>query len=870
MSMGRPPKQKGLKEYLVNPRTRFLFSDAAEFREVFKKGEDHIYLTRAEGGKRLGKGTFRIIGHLPQKHNQKRDEYEQEKAGGGMSRFLRGGPLEASRMRYDAGSYPGFHLIVHTQDGKRQEFYLTSESRYGKGSLVYGTVTIPSKKNRQLVVCPVRLGHFGVSASKPGQYKLSLQKPKTMCGVSFIKAGHVGEETGKKWDEKSQTVKAAESGDIYISEAESSYFYAAQGIDLLSVQDVEVSASENQTRAWSNPADAMTGNETLEGYETIDSVNVDLSSNQPIMNLGAEDGVAAPDYDPEDYSVVTNPNDYNPKAMPDQYCAEDIPVAEGTSLKGYEPVDSVLEEAPIGHGVTQNFGGEGLEDFDPVASVVVEPPLGHGAPQWYAEGDDPQPPEPEGVTGQDGPSADPTNSNFTAQGYDDREDESIGMRHRGGHKQSRKDRRDEAAGMERHGGRRKYSNVGTMDLSAENLSRGSKSSFWRGKGGHLYALDNRGRFITHNAEFSKGKGGRNYARHGKGSRKGGRIITHDTESFSADLKKLEKEMGCDLCGGDLIKIENSEGQLFYYCPNEESPNDEEEACNDGHGSAEGKWITPDGMYYNGVVGSIDEPKSAHLRSPCSECDNWYVVSENYCGTKKRWGPCIECPNCCECYTCETCDKKVDGYETPERECNSCSAIVCNNCIIYDDKEDTMLCNDCHKKSLSAESAFDKLEGTIEDEYLEKGYSPKKAKQIAGGAAYKAGVRSHGGGKKGKAWMRRAAKRGMKAEAGYIGDMTLEGYQPMDSIEVDRSSYQPTQDYGAEAGYIGDMTLEGYQPIDSVEVDRSSYQPTQDYGADFTLEKPVTTGFLVSLGAFCFAGAAILGTVLLGSLLMKDE
>ena len=255
-----------------------------------------------------------------------------------------------------------------------------------------------------------------------------------------------------------------------------------------------------------------------------------------------------------------------------------------------------------------------------------------------------------------------------AQGYDDKMDESLGMRHRGPHKQSLKDRRDESKGMEKSMGRRPYSNVGTMDLSAENLSRGSKSSFWRGKGGHLYALNNKGEIITHNAE----------------------------------------------------------------------------------------------------------------------------------------------------------------------------------------------------------SAFDKLEDTIEEQYLDKGYSPERAEKIAGGAAYNIGVRAHGGGKKGKAWMRRAAKRGMKAEAGYIGDMTLEGYQPIDSIEVDRSSYQPTQDYGAEAGYIGDMTLEGYQPMDSIEVDRSSYQPTQDYGADFQLEKPVTTGFMLSLGAFCFAGAATLATVLLGSLLMRDE
>ena len=38
---------------------------------------------------------------------------------------------------------------------------------------------------------------------------------------------------------------------------------------------------------------------------------------------------------------------------------------------------------------------------------------------------------------------------------------------------------------------------------------------------------------------------------------------------------------------------------------------------------------------------------------------------------------------------------------------------------------------------------------------------------------------------------------MAAESGYYGDMNLKNYTPMDSVEVDRSSYQPTQDYGAE-------------------------------------------------------------------------
>jgi hypothetical protein len=48
------------------------------------------------------------------------------------------------------------------------------------------------------------------------------------------------------------------------------------------------------------------------------------------------------------------------------------------------------------------------------------------------------------------------------QGYDDEMDESLGMRHRGPHKQSFKDRRDEAAAMDKKTGR-KYHDVGTMD-----------------------------------------------------------------------------------------------------------------------------------------------------------------------------------------------------------------------------------------------------------------------------------------------------------------------------------------------------------------------------------------------------------------------
>lgn len=48
------------------------------------------------------------------------------------------------------------------------------------------------------------------------------------------------------------------------------------------------------------------------------------------------------------------------------------------------------------------------------------------------------------------------------QGYNDRLDESLGMRHRGRHSQSMKDRRDESKGMEKSRGKRAYSGDRSM------------------------------------------------------------------------------------------------------------------------------------------------------------------------------------------------------------------------------------------------------------------------------------------------------------------------------------------------------------------------------------------------------------------------
>ena len=72
------------------------------------------------------------------------------------------------------------------------------------------------------------------------------------------------------------------------------------------------------------------------------------------------------------------------------------------------------------------------------SSAVVS---GRGVPQWYGSAE---------------------------QGYNDKMDESLGMRHRGSHKQSMKDRRDEASAMDKMHTRmgRKYDDVSTMDAQS--------------------------------------------------------------------------------------------------------------------------------------------------------------------------------------------------------------------------------------------------------------------------------------------------------------------------------------------------------------------------------------------------------------------
>ena len=94
--MGRKPIQEPRKEYLENARTSFLFSTPAEYRECFAEMSEK-YLTPAIKGTRLGKKTFRVVVHLPNKHHNDRDNYLAKMKGNWIDRTSGRVPSPAPR-----------------------------------------------------------------------------------------------------------------------------------------------------------------------------------------------------------------------------------------------------------------------------------------------------------------------------------------------------------------------------------------------------------------------------------------------------------------------------------------------------------------------------------------------------------------------------------------------------------------------------------------------------------------------------------------------------------------------------------------------------------------------------------------------------
>ena len=195
--MGRHPKQEPRKEYLENSQTTWIVSSPADFAEVFPKGDKAskvVDLIPATKGTRLAKGTFRIVLHLPNKKYTEKESYlnnpkkmkalkrggfstSQTAADSGIkdsryTKYMKGGELEASRIRWDSGSWPHAELILKTQSNKRVVFYMRpfgskkDGSRNDKGAVVYAMTSFPSPINGNLVVCPVRVGSITAPSSR--------------------------------------------------------------------------------------------------------------------------------------------------------------------------------------------------------------------------------------------------------------------------------------------------------------------------------------------------------------------------------------------------------------------------------------------------------------------------------------------------------------------------------------------------------------------------------------------------------------------------------------------------------------------------------------------------------------------------------
>lgn len=252
-----------------------------------------------------------------------------------------------------------------------------------------------------------------------------------------------------------------------------------------------------------------TTNYSLDGYTPIDSVVVEAPMGHGVaFDLGAE-GRPYPDASVGDifedlprqnaeisgvnFQAEDNPIIEGTKMDSDKIYIEPLEVQEGRSLQGYTAMDSVVEQAPLGYGVPQWYGRAEGSAGDQVVSwedaAGVSSPSSPPSNIMWAEGEDKMEEMRKALRAtldalndcmEGNPQSEYFEKDYDAlfethdihnlikgseQGYNDKMDESMGMRHRGSHSQSMKDRRDEASAMDKDHSMmgRKYDDVMTMD-----------------------------------------------------------------------------------------------------------------------------------------------------------------------------------------------------------------------------------------------------------------------------------------------------------------------------------------------------------------------------------------------------------------------
>ena len=272
-----------------------------------------------------------------------------------------------------------------------------------------------------------------------------------------------------------------------------------------------------------------TTNYSLDGYTPIDSVVVEAPMGHGVaFDLGAE-GRPYPDASVGDifedlprqnaeisgvnFQAEDNPIIEGTKIDSDKIYIEPLEVQEGRSLQGYTAMDSVVEQAPLGYGVPQWYGRAEGSAGDQVVSwedgAGVSSPSSPPSNIMWAEGEDELNKMRNALKAtvealndcmEGNPQASYFEDDYDAlwenhdignlikgseQGYNDKMDESMGMRHRGSHSQSMKDRRDEASAMDKDHSMmgRKYDDVMTMDAQGYN-DKMDESLGMRHRGAH--------------------------------------------------------------------------------------------------------------------------------------------------------------------------------------------------------------------------------------------------------------------------------------------------------------------------------------------------------------------------------------------------
>ncbi len=161
--------------------------------------------------------------------------------------------------------------------------------------------------------------------------------------------------------------------------------------------------------------------------------------------------------------------------------------------------------------------------------------------------------------------------------------------------------------------------------------------------------------------------------------------------------------------------------------------------------------------------------------------------------------------------------------------------------------------------LGSGGRFRNLEHEIAEEYEEKGDSDEEAERIGAATAAKIGIDKYGRKRfdeMARAGRRRASRERKGAEPGYVGNMTLDDYEGIDSVMVDRTAYQPSQDYGADT--FEAVSMPQSSPMGGVPVDYGGNPVVDD---EIGLEAENVEGWFKQNTTLVAGTALVLGMVL---------